>query len=137
MKLLGYFRSLPTGSPNGCQLYSEVKGDVDDTHIALYARDIPDPTKFDRRVVAAANRYGDVIVVSARHHDKLMNAQLKRLKEVGVIETTHTREQGFIDNYGQWMSREEAAIVAREAGQTNQVRLKNTPFKELFSENLY
>ncbi|UJQ70159.1 hypothetical protein selz4t2_97 [Salmonella phage selz] len=30
MKLLGYFRSLPTGSPNGCQLYSEVKGDVDD-----------------------------------------------------------------------------------------------------------
>lgn len=62
MKLLGYFRSLPTGSPNGCQLYSEVKGDVDDTHIALYTR---------------------------------------------------------------------------EAGQTNQVRLKNTPFKELFSEDLY
>ncbi|WES09935.1 hypothetical protein [Salmonella phage SWJM-01] len=110
---------------------------MDDTHIALYARDIPDPTKFDRRVVAAANKYGDVIVVSARHHDKLMNTQLKRLKEAGIIETTHTREQGFIDNYGQWMSREEAAVVAREAGQTNQVRLKNTPFKELFSEDLY
>lgn len=134
MKLLGYFRELPGGTG---RLFSEVKGTPDDTMVALYARDLPKEGEWQRRVVAAANKYGDVIVVADRHHSLLMNSQLRILKEAGVITTTHSREQGFIDNQGNFLTREEAAIVAKEAGQVNQVRLKNTPFNQLFSEDLY
>lgn len=134
MKLLGYFRDLTTSDS---QLFSETKGEVTDDHIALYSRDMPSPTEWQLRIVAAANRYGDVIVVSARHHDLLMNAQLKRLEEAGIITTVHTRDQGFIDNMGAYHSREDALAIAREAGQINQNRLKTTPFRQLFSEDLY
>lgn len=89
------------------------------------------------RIVAAANRYGEVIVVSARHHDQLMNRQLKALKEARIIETTHTRDQGFIDNMGQFHDREAALAIATEAGQINVVRPKTFPERELFSEDLY
>lgn len=134
MKLLGYFRELPGGTG---RLFSEVTGIPDDTMVALYARELPKHGGWERRIVAAANKYGDVIVVADRHHSAFMNSQLKILKEAGVINTTHTREQGFIDNQGNFLTREEAAVVAKEAGQINQVRLKNTPFRELFSEDLY
>lgn len=135
MKLLGYFRELPTGSEG--KLFSEVKGEVSDSMVPLYSRDLPAHGAWQRRVVAAANRYGDVVVVADRHHSAFMNRQLKMLKEAGVITTVHTREQGFIDNQGEFLTREEACVVAREAGQINQVRLKTTPFRELFSEDLY
>lgn len=136
MKLLGYFRELPMGTEG--KLFSQVQGnDIGDTVIPLYTRDLPAHDAWQRRVVAAANKYGEVIVVADRHHSPFMNRQLKILKEAGVITTTHTREQGFIDNQGNFLTREEACIVAREAGQINQVRLKNTPFRELFSEDLY
>lgn len=135
MKLLGYFRELPGGS--GGRLFSEVKGEFNETLVPLYSRDLPAHDAWQRRVVAAANRYGDVIVVADRHHSAFMNSQLKMLKEAGLITTTHTRDQGFIDNQGNFLTREEACIVAREAGQINQVRLKNNPFRELFSEDLY
>lgn len=105
--------------------------------IPLYTRELPVEGAWERRVVAAANKYGDVIVVADRHHSRFMNSQLKILKEAGVIKSIHTREQGFIDNQGNFLTREEACIVAREAGQINQVRLKTTPFRELFSEDLY
>lgn len=137
MKFIGYFRELPCGR---FRIFSEVKasdGDkFGDTHIALYIKEPSDQN--DRRIVAAANRYeGDVIVVSARHHDLLMNEQLKRLKEFGVIKTTHTRDQGFIDNRGVFLSREEALIVAEKAGQINEHREKTDPEYMLFSEDLY
>lgn len=136
MKLLGYFRELPTGSDG--KLFSQVKGnDIGDTMVPLYTRDLPAEGAWERRVVAAANKYGDVIVVADRHHSRFMNSQLKILKEAGVIKSTHTREQGFIDNQGNFLTREEACVVAREAGQINQVRLKTNPFHELFSEDLY
>lgn len=133
MKLIGYFRELP--ATPGLKLFSQIKPaeQVNDTHVPLYSQEM----EFDRRIVAAANRYGDVIVVSARHHDKLMNTQLKRLKEAGVIETTHTRDQGFIDNMGDFLTREEALEVARAAGQINLFRPKNDPERQLFSEDLY
>lgn len=135
MKSIGYFRELATGSQNGLRLFSQLPHTetVTDQHIALFTPEMG----FERRVVAAANRYGDVLVVSARHHDKLMNAQLKRLVEAGIIQSPHTRDQGFIDNEGNFLTREEAVVVAREAGQINFCRPKNNPERELFSEDLY
>lgn len=135
MKFIGYFRQLPTGSGTSGLLFSEVKGEVDDTHIALFGDGVLD--SFQTRIVAAANRYGDIIVVANRHHSPLMNAQLKVLLDAGVIDSLHTRDQGFIDNYGAYHSRKEALKIALAAGQINVVRPKTSPESELFSEDLY
>lgn len=133
MKLIGYFRELP--ATPGLKLFSQLKPNevVDDTHVPLYSPEIG----WERRIVAAANRYGEVLVISARHHDKLMNQQLRLLKENGILGNTHTQDQGFIDNEGTFLSREEALVVAKAAGQINQFRKKTFPETKLFSEDLY
>ncbi|WPJ72113.1 hypothetical protein DEEACLCL_00096 [Salmonella phage CRW-SP2] len=132
-KFLGYFRDLTTTGSK--KLFSELtEGDING--VALFA-DTPQDTA-GLRIVAAANRYpNDVIVVSARHHDKLMNQQLRALKASGIIESTHTQEQGFIDNQGMYHTREEALEIARRAGQLNVIREKTFPETMLFSEDLY
>lgn len=92
-----------------------------------------------RVVVCAACRYGELIVCSARHHDPVMNAQIRVLMEADEI-GTHKRgdyEQGFIDQWGKFMTREEALAVATAAGQINVRRPKTFPETELFSEDLY
>lgn len=84
-----------------------------------------------RVVVCAANRYGDLIVCGARHFDMVMRAQIKAAN----IERS-VPEQGFIDQWGVFMDREEALLVATAAGQIN-VRRPKSPGNELFSEDLY
>lgn len=133
MELIGYFRDLSTGRS---KLFSQLKeGEFDG--IPLFSPVKPDQTRNERRIVAAANRYGDVVVVSARHHDPLMNTQLLRLQEAGLISSPHTRDQGFIDNRGEFLSREDALLVATAAGQINTTRPKTSPKTKLFSEDLY
>lgn len=95
-----------------------------------------------RVVVCAACRYGELIICSARHHDPVMNAQIKVLKEAEEIAIRDLRnhgdyEQGFIDQWGKFMNREEALAVATAAGQINVRRPKTFPETELFSEDLY
>lgn len=96
---------------------------------------------YGRFVVCAACRYGDLIICGARHFDKVMHSQLKQLREDKLFEfeSAGRADQGFIDQYGVFMTREEAFIVARDAGQLN-VRRSKTPHEgstELFSEDLY
>lgn len=131
MKFIGYFRDLTT---NKKKLFSELEeGDING--VSLFTSGLPE---HHLRIVAAANRYpNDVIVVSARHHDSCMNAQLRVLKEAGVIASTHTPDMGFIDNKGVFHDRESALIIATQAGQINFVRKKGFPEKLLFSEDLY
>lgn len=85
----------------------------------------------NRRVVCAAikNTSGN-IVCSARHFDKLMIQQMGNNKASWVIS-----EQGFIDQYGVFMTREEAWLVANEAGQI--IRRCGGDDSKLYSENLY
>lgn len=92
-----------------------------------------------RVVVCAACRYGDLIVCSARHHDPVMNRQIMALKEADEIDIQNRGdyEQGFIDQWGKFMNREEALAVATAAGQINVRRPKTFPETELFSEDLY
>lgn len=94
-----------------------------------------------RFVVCAACRYGDLIICGARHFDKVMHSQIRQMREDKLFdfEAAGRAEQGFIDQYGVFMSREEAFEVAKAAGQLNVRRLK-TPYPEsteLFSEDLY
>lgn len=81
-----------------------------------------------RRVVCAVLRQNDEIIPGVRHFDEDMLVALGD-------EDWSKAEQGFIDNRGHFLTREEAWIVAEEAGQI----LRRVPGdgQKLFSENLY
>ena len=87
-----------------------------------------------RRIVCAANKFPDgTIILGARHWDPLMRATFKKLyadrHEAGL------EQQGFVDQYQNFMTREEAWIVAMEAGQI--IRRVGGDEGCLYSENLY
>ena len=89
-----------------------------------------------QRVVSAANRYPNgVVIVSARHHDVLMNEQIQRLRGLGVTLKSGEAEQGFIDQFGTFLSREQAWMIAQPNGQVRQ-RVGGDEGC-LYSENLY
>lgn len=89
-----------------------------------------------RRVVCAAIRgHGGVIICGARHFDGVMLKQLDMAGGSQHFGRSKPVEQGFIDNRGEWLTREEALVVATAAGQL--VRRCPGDDRELFSENLY
>jgi hypothetical protein len=82
-----------------------------------------------RQVVCAANRYGEHIILGVRHHCPLMN---KMLDLAGI--NAFTREQGFVDQWGNYMDRQEALLVLKTNGRW--IRSEDY-LDELYSENLY
>jgi len=93
-----------------------------------------------RRVVCAACKIGDTIIAGVRHFDMVMHGQLGRMPEFrdgdGYKRTVHQAEQGFLDQRGVFMTREEAFEVATAAGQIRHKSGKPEG-KQLFSEDLY
>ncbi|UGO54101.1 putative anti-restriction nuclease [Serratia phage vB_SmaM_Haymo] len=93
-----------------------------------------------RRIVSAANRFypdnGEVIVIaSARHYDPLMVEHVERYRELGLdLGHAYGENQGFIDQFRNYWTREEAWVIALHAGQ---IRNRVSSEGELFSENLY
>ena len=101
-------------------------------------------------VVCAACRHRPtgLIVTGARHFDKVMRAQifslqgydkcaaaLGQFKEMLSSDDWRNLDQGFIDNYGDFLTREEAWYVAKYS---NQIKFPtSTAERFLFSENLY
>ena len=84
-----------------------------------------------RLVVCAAIKLASgLIVAGARHHDKIMNAQIKAAGETHIGET-----QGFIDQFGVFLTRYEAWGIAID-NQQRKYRCGGDKFA-LFSENLY
>lgn len=85
----------------------------------------------ERIVVCAANKMPDGhLLIGARHWDSLMHEQANRLGYKGGDE-----EQGFIDQFGVFMSRDEALKVASKNGQ--QLKRPVDTYETLYSENLY
>lgn len=86
----------------------------------------------NRRVVCAACRIGEIILAGARHFDTVMVRQMEAMT-LGRDEIGYA-EQGFIDQFGIFLTRKEAFILATEKGQ-----IKNKPNipGTLFSEDLY
>ena len=83
------------------------------------------------RVVCAAMRNSDgVVICSVRHWDRLAHAQV----EASTL-NWRCAEQGFVDNFGKFLTRKEALVVAVAANQI--VRRCGSDDDELFSENLY
>ena len=90
-------------------------------------------TSHKRRIVCAANKFPDgTIILGARHWDPLMRATFKKLyadrHESGL------EQQGFVDQYQNFMTREEAWVVAMEAGQI--IRRVGGDDDCLYSENI-
>lgn len=82
--------------------------------------------KTPRRVVCAANRYGDYIVTGMRHYCVVMNMQIDSVGGLDVLhhyartcdhDEAKNYEQGFIDQYGNFLDRSTAYIMAKENGQ--------------------
>ena len=70
-------------------------------------------------------------------YTKRMHEQIRAYILAGYQFNPANWEQGFIDQYGVFMTREEALKVATEAGQINVRRWKTSPAHLLFSEDLY
>jgi len=84
-------------------------------------------------VVCAANKYGDLIIPSARHHDQVMNTIIKKIGTLKSIDC----EQGFINQFGGFLTRKEAMNIAKEAGQNVNIKRCGGNESVLFSEGLY
>lgn len=86
----------------------------------------------EQRVVCAANRHPETkqIILGARHWDQFMHQQADAIggEWAGA-------EQGFIDQMGGFLTREEAWVIAESAGQI--VRRVGGDGSRLFSENMY
>ena len=82
-------------------------------------------------VVCAANRKDGVIFCGARHCDAVMRKQA----EAAGIKLT-SAEQGFINQFGEFLTREEAIKVVKESGQPFDIK-RNNGDSCLFSEGLY
>lgn len=93
-----------------------------------------DENYFKRLLVCAALRHKDtrLIICGARHFDGIMRAMIEKLG--GVTEWKGHCYQGFIDNMGMFVSREEAWNIAKENGQ---IRREVSGEGKLYSENLY
>lgn len=85
------------------------------------------------RVVCAAIRNSNgQIICSARHYDGIMHSQI--IADGG---SWITADQGFIDQYGNFLTRQEAYIVAKEHNQIIRDHKDADRTQTLYSENLY
>jgi len=82
-------------------------------------------------VVCAANRKDGVIFCGARHCDSVMR---KQAEAAGMKLTA--AEQGFINQFGEFLTREEAMQIVKESGQPFNIE-RNNGDSYLFSEGLY
>jgi len=94
---------------------------------------ITNPAMIANRVVCSAIKSDKgTLILGLRHFDPFMRQQIKLSPE----QNWKTAEQGFVDNKGQFLTREQAFVLAEQNGQI--VRDCGTfHLKQLFSENLY
>ncbi len=93
----------------------------------------PDQRHPDQRVVCAAMLMQDgEIVTGIRHYSPEMRKTLLRLYGVGYH--LKVKDQGFVNQCGEFLTREQAWWIATEQGQ---IRKQVSSPGELYSENLY
>lgn len=91
-----------------------------------------------RRIAGVANRYGGIIVMGTRHLSNLMVVGLDALisnKQLIEWAGEDNHEQGFVDQYGTFLDREEAWILADASDQIKY--RKDLPAGTLYSEHLW
>lgn len=91
----------------------------------------PDYSVTPRRIVCAAMFKDGRIITGARHYDKIMRAQMEASEGIAWWRSC---TQGFIDQFGDFLNREDAWKIAKAGRQIK--RQVSTP-GTLYSENLY
>lgn len=93
--------------------------------------------KAQPHIVCASCRLGDTIIAGARHFDMVMHSQLEKIfpDDDDKRKFAAECEQGFIDQFGEFHTREASMIIAKENGQFK--RRGEAPAHLLFSEDLY
>lgn len=89
-------------------------------------------------IVCAATQFDDNLVIAgARHFDDVMHGVIRRIfPTLERAAECSKSEQGFIDQFGRFYTREEAYDIVQSNGQAfNPERNRST--KALFSEGLY
>lgn len=82
-------------------------------------------------VVCAAVKVGDLILCGARHCDSVMRKQAE-----AADTSMKNGEQGFIDQFGDFIGRKEAMEIVKKNGQPFDIE-RNRGDTILFSEGLY
>lgn len=90
----------------------------------------------NQRIVCAANRNANtgLVICGARHFDAIMHRQMEG-RPLAERDDWRRSEQGFIDQSGQFLTREQAWPIALAAQQIRQ--RVGSDEGMLFSENLY
>ena len=93
-----------------------------------------------RRIVCAAIRATDgEVLLGIRHYSADMHRQIEARRDGAKFTHRHDEDQGFVDQHGVYLSREEAYPVALAAGQITRPEAcgegLNGP--KLYSEGLY
>lgn len=88
-------------------------------------------------IVTAANRFDDVILVGARHWDQRMRQQAELMGGIKHLRTLGKEEQGFIDQFGDYYSREDAMEIVLKNGQRFDKKRNGGGTSALFSEGLH
>lgn len=93
-----------------------------------------------RRVVCAALRASDGrLLLGIRHYSRDMHEQLARRDDRNRFQHLLDENQGFVDQFGVYMTREEAYRVAEAAGQIIHPEAcgQGLDGPKLYSEGLY
>lgn len=91
----------------------------------------PDYTITPRRIVCAAMWKEGRIITGARHFDKVMRQQMEASEGLAWWRSC---EQGFIDQFGDFINRSEAWKIAEDQ---KQILMEVSAPGTLYSENLY
>jgi hypothetical protein len=98
------------------------------------------PSPDTRRVVCAAIRAADGdLLIGIRHYSADMHRQIEQRRDGEKFKHRLDEDQGFVDQRGVWMSREEAFGVAARARQIWREEACGTGLNgpKLYSEGLY
>ncbi len=106
---------------------------------------MPDTTRAERRIVCAAIRAADgSVLIGIRHYSADMHAQIEARRDGAKFNHRLDHDQGFVDQYGRFLSREEAFALAYENGQITHPQAcspglndKGENVMKLYSEGLY
>jgi hypothetical protein len=93
-----------------------------------------------RRVVCAAIRAADgSLLLGIRHYSADMHEQIEARRDGEKFKHRLDEDQGFVDQHGVYMSREEAYSVAKVSGQLWKDELcgQGIAGRKLYSEGLY
>lgn len=85
-------------------------------------------------IVCAAIKKGDRVICGARHFDHIMRQQINASEGSGFWKVG--TEQGFINQFGEFLDREEAWFVAQSSNQIKR-ECYDGQDSTLYSENLY